>query len=74
MQENCGLLVMRIICIFSKDNSSFNVFRDANGKEIFKGLVINTCVEGLHNCLYVGTSKGLIEVNLTSRKVKKIVG
>lgn len=58
---------------FSKDNSSFNVFRDANGKEIFKGLVINTCVEGLHNCLYVGTSKGLIEVNLTSRKVRKLL-
>ena len=57
----------------SKDNSSFNAFNDVDGEDIFKGLVINSYVEGLHNCLYVGTSKGLMEINLTSRKVRKLL-
>ena len=32
----------------SKDNSSFNAFNDVDGEDIFKGLVINSYVEGLH--------------------------
>ena len=57
----------------SKDNSSFNAFNDVDGEDIFKGLVINSYVEGVHNCLYVGTSKGFMEINLPSRKVRKLL-
>lgn len=58
---------------YSEDGTSFQVFRDADGKEAFKGLVINSCTKGLHNNLYVGSSKGLMEINLTTRKVRKLL-
>lgn len=36
-------------------------------------MVINSCTKGLHNNLYVGSSKGLMEINLTTRKVRKLL-
>lgn len=58
---------------YSEDYVSFQAFRDADGKEDFKGMVINSCTKGLHNNLYVGSSKGLMEINLTTRKVRKLL-
>ena len=57
----------------SGDAAHFTTFRDAEGEEPFKGTVINTCIKGLHNCIYIGSSNGLAEINLTTRKVRRLL-
>ena len=57
----------------SEDAARFTVFRDAEGEEPFKGAIITTCVKGLHNCIYIGSSNGLAEINLTTRKVRRLL-
>ncbi len=54
-------------------NSTLHPFVDSDGREVFKGDIINTQVKGPHNCIYVGSSGGLTEVNLTTRKTRRIL-
>lgn len=48
-------------------------FKNAEGEEVFKNDIINTQVEGPHNCIYVGSFNGLTEINLTTRKTRKLL-
>lgn len=48
-------------------------FTDAEGNQPFKGVSVDACVRGLHNHIYIGTNRGLMEVNLTTRKVRQLV-
>jgi ligand-binding sensor domain-containing protein/signal transduction histidine kinase/DNA-binding response OmpR family regulator len=48
-------------------------FRDADGREVFKGDIINAQVKGLHNCIYIGSMNGLTEVNLTTLKTRRLL-
>lgn len=56
----------------SDDYVNFKTFKDHNGTEPFNGFVINDCVEGVHNCLFIASSGGLFEVNMTTSVVKKL--
>ena len=58
---------------YSKDYSNFEVYKDSEGKEVFKGCVINSCIKGLHNCIYIASSEGLFEINQNSNKVEKLL-
>lgn len=53
--------------------SPLTPFRDAEGKEVFKNDIINSQVSGPHNCIYIGSFKGLTEINLTTRKVRRLL-
>lgn len=48
-------------------------FKDTDGNEPFKGDIINTQVVGPHNCIYVGSSNGLTEINMTTGKVRRLL-
>lgn len=48
-------------------------FKDADGYEPFKGDIINTRIAGPHNCMYIGSSNGLTEINLTTGKVRRLL-
>lgn len=48
-------------------------FKDINGHEPFKDDIINTRIIGSHNCMYIGSSNGLTEVNMTTRKVRRLL-
>lgn len=58
---------------YSNNYIDFKAFIDKNGVEPFKGCVINSCVEGLHNCIYVASSIGLFELNLTTKVVHRLL-
>lgn len=59
---------------YSQDNGkTFQIFKDINGKEPFKGSVIETITKGLHNCLYIGSSKGLTEINLSTSTCRTLL-
>ncbi|WP_321334937.1 two-component regulator propeller domain-containing protein [uncultured Bacteroides sp.] len=49
-------------------------FRNNEGKEVFKNDIINTQVNGPHNCIYIGSSNGLTEVNLTTCNTRRLLG
>lgn len=55
------------------EKSGIKGFKDNEGRESFKGKIINASVKGLHNCLYVAASDGLWEINLTTRKVRSLL-
>lgn len=44
-----------------------------NGKEPFEGGIVNKIIEGAYNCLYVGTAKGIYEINLSSERLKSLI-
>ncbi len=48
-------------------------FKDINGNEVFKDCIIYAQVQGPHNCVYVGSLKGLTEINLTTRKTRHLL-
>lgn len=48
-------------------------FKDIDGNEPFKDDIINTRIIGSHNCMYIGSSNGLTEVNMTTRKVRRLL-
>ena len=48
-------------------------FRDAAGREPFKGAIVNWAVDGPHNRLYVASNTGLDEVNCTTRTVRHVM-
>ena len=48
-------------------------FKDVDGNEPFKDDIINTRIIGSHNCMYIGSSNGLTEVNMTTRKVRRLL-
>lgn len=58
---------------YSDDYTSYESFKDEKGFEPFKGCVINSCIEGLHNCLYIASSIGLFELNMTTNTVHKLL-
>lgn len=58
----------------SKDfTQPLQVFKDADGVETFKGHIVNWALEASHNCLYVASSNGLIEINFTSGKTRSLL-
>lgn len=46
------------------------IFKDADGIETFKGDIINWELEASHNCIYIASTRGLIEINFTSGKTR----
>lgn len=54
-------------------DAALQPFRDVEGRETFKGDIINCQVDGAHNCIYIGSANGLTEVNLTSGKTRRLV-
>lgn len=59
---------------YSQDEcKTFQVFKDLEGEEPFRGAVIETYAKGLRNCVYIGSSKGLMEINLSTRKVRRLL-
>ena len=58
---------------YSKDNlKTLRPFL-TNGKEPFEGGIVNKIIEGAYNCLYVGTAKGIYEINLSSEQLKSLI-
>lgn len=55
------------------DGRTFQVFKDEKGEEPFRGAVIEAYAKGLRNCAYIGSSKGLLEINLSTRKVRRLL-
>ncbi len=53
--------------------SSLRPFINSEGKDIFKNDIINTQVDGPHNCIYIGSFNGLTEVNLTTRRTRRLL-
>lgn len=49
------------------------VFKDADGNETFNGDIVNWELEGSHNCIYVASTNGLIEMNFTSGKTRRLL-
>ena len=56
-----------------EEKSGIKGFRDNEGREPFRGKIINAAAKGMHNCLYVAASDGLWEINLTTRKVRNLL-
>lgn len=54
-------------------DSPLQPFKDADGKEIFKGDIINWQVDGPHNCIYVASLNGLTEINQTTGKARRLL-
>ena len=48
-------------------------FRAADGSQPFQGLEINCQLEGTHNCTFVGTNRGLYEINHNTNVVRRIL-
>ena len=48
-------------------------FKDVNGTQVFSGVTVNTIIAGGHNRFYAGTTFGLLEINLTNGKTKRIL-
>lgn len=48
-------------------------FVDADGRDVFKGDVINGETLGGINCIYVASNAGLTEINLTTRKTRRLL-
>ena len=48
-------------------------FLDAEGRQPFRGSIVNWMVEGAHNCAYVGTDTGLDEINFTTGRVSRLL-
>lgn len=53
--------------------SPLEAYKDADGVEVFKGDIINSHVNGLHNCTYVASAAGLTEINHTTNKTRRIL-
>lgn len=48
-------------------------FKDKGGNESFKGDIVNCQVEGSYNRLYIASSNGLTEIDLTSGKTERLL-
>ena len=48
-------------------------FQNSDGAEVFSGETVNDILAGGHNRIYAGTTSGLLEINLTTGKAKKIL-
>lgn len=49
------------------------LFKDSDGAEVFSGETVNDIIAGGHNRIYAGTTSGLLEINLTTGKTKKMI-
>lgn len=59
---------------YSKDSlRTIHPYRSTNGKEVFDGEVITKMIFGTYNCLYIGSTHGVQELNLTSGKLRTIL-
>ena len=54
-------------------DSALQPFQDADGRELFKGDVVNKIVFGPHNCAYVASNAGLTEINFTTRRTRRLL-
>ena len=54
-------------------NGDLVPYKDSEGNEIFEGDVINWQIDGPHNCSYIGSMRGLYEINMTSGKSRKLL-
>ena len=48
-------------------------YRDAEGREIFKGDIINWAVKGAHNRVYVASNAGLDEINSITGQTRRLL-
>lgn len=53
---------------YTDDFKTRQTFKDIHGDELFKGDIITSQVLGNYNCWYVGSAKGLVEINMTTGK------
>lgn len=58
---------------YSTDCAHIEPFKDAEGREPFKGKIIDYLLKGLHNCMYVTTTEGLWQINLATSKTRKLL-
>lgn len=68
-----ALYADNLYCTDKSFSSPMLPFRNAEGEEIFKNDIINAQVNGPHNCIYVGSVNGLTEINLTTRKTRRLL-
>ena len=55
------------------DFQTLQPFKDSDGQETFKNEIITARLVGAHNCWYVGSSNGLTEINLTTKKTRRLL-
>lgn len=68
-----ALYADNLYCAKADFESPLQPFKDADGKEIFKGDIINWQVSGPHNCIYVASLNGLTEINQTTGKTRRLL-
>lgn len=73
--ETCWVALYGDNLYYTKDQfkTPLKPFKDADGKEIFKGDIINGQVNGSHNCVYIASISGLTEINLTSGRTRRLL-
>ncbi|WP_294079367.1 hybrid sensor histidine kinase/response regulator transcription factor [Proteiniphilum sp. UBA5384] len=58
---------------YTDDFKSRQTFKDIHGDELFKGDIITSQIQGNHNCWYVGSAKGLVEINMTTGRSRRLL-
>ena len=74
-EDSCwvALYADNLYAVSKAFDSDMRPFRDAEGREPFKGDVVNMITPGPHNCVYVASNAGLTEINLTTRKTRRLL-
>ena len=75
MEDSCWLALYadNLYATSRSFNGDLQPFKDNEGREFFKGDVINSMVYGPHNCVYVGSNAGLTEINFTTRRTRRLL-
>ena len=68
-----GLYADNLYCVPKDFSVPMRPFKDAGGNETFKGDVINQEVAGTYNCIYIASNAGLTEINLATRKTRRVL-
>lgn len=70
----CWLFLQDGNLYFSKDQLiTLSPVFPVDGNEPFKHEIISKIISGPYNCIYVGTMRGLKEVNLTNKSIRNIL-
>lgn len=74
-KQTCWMSLYDDNLYYTEDNFKTPIvpFKDVDGVEIFKNDIINTQIAGPYNCFYIGSANGLTEVNMTTRKVRRLM-
>ncbi|MCI1648421.1 MAG: response regulator [Bacteroides sp.] len=62
-----------LYCTDLQHKTPLTPFRNNENVAVFKDDIINTQVKGSHNCIYIGSTNGLTEINLTTRKTRRLL-